>query len=214
MARSFGIREVKAWTFQDADMPQEWIDHLGELPERFLMYIDGEAGAGKTEYEMQFSAMLAKHVGKVHVNNCEQGKHKGIMQSAKRNLIEVPAGKWMYGQIKEYEALKSKIKSRNSGKIWFIDSISYFNLTEEQIRQLFEEFPRKSFVLIAYAAHFTKNKAIRHLCDIKVRCADYIAKVQASRFGGGKDWVIWDRKEAKKDLYKGTLFEAKGGSNG
>ena len=125
----------------------------------------------------------------------------------------------MYHRYREYEKLKTKIKRPNSGKVWFIDSISYFGLTEEQIQELFNDFPNKSFILVAYQAHFAKNKAIRHLCDIKVRCEDYVAIVQASRFGGGEPWVIYPekavlKKEIKsKDPFKGTLFEGQKGGN-
>lgn len=198
MAKGAGVREVMDWKFESVDLPPELIDHLGELPQVFRMYIDGEGGSGKTEYEMILSAVFAIYIGKVAVNNAEQKKHKGIMQSARRNLKGVPPGKWMYHRFTDFEKLKAKIRRPNSGKIWFIDSISYFPLSEQQVQELFEEFPNKSFVLIAYEAHFSKNRPIRHLCDIKVRCKDYVAIVQASRFGGGKDLIIYPEKAPKR----------------
>jgi hypothetical protein len=64
-------------------------------------------------------------------------------------------------------------------------------------------FPHKSFILVAYKAHFGKNAEIRHLCDIKVRVEDFVAIMNGNRMGGTKDFVIWDRP--KKSNGQATL---------
>lgn len=208
--RSDGVRDVMNWNFKYWDMPQEWRDHLGDLPEQFNMYIDGDGGHGKTEFLMQLSKMMALHFGKTHLFNFEQGKHNQIKISANRNNFEelLSTGKWMYARdVANLDQLYAKLEKRNSGRVIILDSISFLELTYAQVRDLINAFPRKNFICVAYAADFSKYKSIRHLFDIKTRVENFKAKVQSNRHGGTKDWVIWDKKEAKKDPFKGTLFE-------
>ncbi|WP_286747918.1 hypothetical protein [Roseivirga sp. UBA1976] len=212
--RSNGVRDVLNWKFKYWDMPSEWAAHFGELPDQFNIYIDGDAGHGKTEYEMQMSKMMAQYFGKVHLFNFEQGKHNQITKSAQRNKFEdlLSTGKWMYARdIVTLDQVYDKLKRPNSGKLILLDSISFLELNYGEVRDLIKDFPRKNFACIAYKADFTKYKPIRHLFDIKIRVENFKAVVQSSRHGGGKEWIIWDKSA---DWKKGTLFEEKGGSNG
>lgn len=193
-SRSWGIKDIANWKFDMQSLPHRWIEHLGDVPGRFLMYVDGDGGHGKTEYIIQLSKMLAQHMGKVNVNNVEQGKHTQIQASFQRNkLDEIKPGKWMYNSIHDFNAYKKKVKTRNSGRIQIIDSISYWPLTTAEVQELIELFPYKSFVFVAYKAHYNQNRPIAHLCDIKVRVENFIA-APVSRFGGMQKLVIWDRK--------------------
>jgi hypothetical protein len=198
-SRSYGVRDVMNWKFTEQDLPKAWLDHLGNIPERFLMYVDGDAGHGKTEYNMQLSLMLQQYMGKVHYNNVEQGKHVQIQQSATRNNFEekIRAGKWMYSIISDFDEYVEKISKRNSGRIQIIDSISYWPLSEKQVQFLIEKFRHKSFVFVAYKAHFNRNKPIAHLCDIKVRVENFRA-YPSGRFGGNEVFDIWPEKHKKK----------------
>lgn len=139
--------------------------------------------------------MFATHYGKVRDNNVEQGKHVQIRDSVRRNGIDqIKAGRFAYCSINDFEKYKAQLRRPNSGRVQIIDSISFFPLSTAQIQQLFEEFWRKSFILIAYKADYNKNAGIRHLCDIKVRVEDFVAYNNGSnRFGGTADLVIWDR---------------------
>lgn len=194
VAHSWGAKDIANWKFQENSLPTAWAKHLGDIPQRFLMYVDGEAGNGKTEYQMQISKMLSQHYGKVRFNNVEQGKHVQIKQSAARNnFSEIKAGKWVYCSIKDFDKLKEQLKRPNSGRVIIVDSISYFPLTVAQVQELINIFPNKSFIFIAYQVHYNHFKPVRHLCDIKIRVENFIATVQASRFGGTEEFVIWDR---------------------
>lgn len=208
-SRSYGVRDVMNWKFTEQALPAEWLKHLGNIPDRFLMYVDGDAGQGKTEYNMILSLMLQQHMGKVHYNNVEQGKHVQIQDSAKRNQFEekIRPGKWMYSIINDFDEYVDKISSRNSGRIQIIDSISYWPLSEKQVQFVIEKFKHKSFVFVGYKAHFTRNKPIAHLCDIKVRVENFIAWPN-SRFGGNEPLDIWPEKHAKKrNVLVPQLFE-------
>lgn len=206
MKRSYGVRDVLNWKFTEHTLPSAWLKHLGNLPDRFFMYIDGDGGHGKTEYIMQLSAMLQQHVGKVHLNNVEQGKHMQIKESASRNRFSeiIRPGKWMYSSMTDFDAYRERLKKRNSGRIQIIDSISYWPLNANQVQQLIEDFRYKSFVFVAYKAHFNQNKPIAHLCDIKVRVENFMA-TPSSRFGGNEVYDIWPEKHKRNKVPQ--LFE-------
>ena len=197
-SRSYGVNDVLNWKFEDAGIPSDWQKHLGDLPSKFSIYVDGDDGQGKTEYNMRISQMFAMNVGKVHFNNIEQGKHKQITQSAVRNEFKktVKPGKWIYSIIHEFDSYVEKLLAVNSGKIQIIDSISYWPLTADQIHYLFKhkKFRNKCWLLTAYQAHFTRNKPIAHMCDIKIRIIDHIAYVKKQRFGGGSPLDLWPTK--------------------
>ena len=199
--RSFGVNDIGKWKFDEPTLPKAWADHLGELPVPFHIYVDGDGGEGKTEFMMLFSKMCAEHIGKSFVNNVEQGKHKSIQQSWERNNFkqDVKGGKWMYNMIHDFDEYVEYLRKPGSCKVAFIDSISFWPLDAKDIQFLFEEFPRKSFVLIAYEAHAAKNKAIKHLCDVKINVKDFVAYTNGtSRFGGNKPFVISQEMLMKK----------------
>lgn len=199
-SKSYGVNDIARWNFDIQQFPEQWTKHLGDVPARFTMYVDGDGGHGKTEYIMQLSKMLAMHMGKVKLNNVEQGKHVQIQQSFARNkMTEIQPGKWLYKSIHNFEQYKKELARPNSGRIQIIDSISYFPLTTAQIQELIETFRNKSFVFVAYKAHYNQNKPIAHLCDIKVRIEKFIA-TPSGRFGGNELFVIWNRKHAGKQL--------------
>jgi hypothetical protein len=210
--KGYGVSAIMSWSFKDQDLPKEWLDHLGDVPQNFSMYVDGDGGHGKTEYLMMLAKVICIFLNKkVFLNNCEQKKHKGIQISAIRNKFEeIPGGKFIYRGLQNFEKLKEQLRRQNSGRFVIIDSISFFPLSAKQVQELFEEFPNKNFILVAYLADKVKNKPIMHLCDIKIRLEDFVAKCRASRFGAGCDFVVRDMSKEipKVDPLKGTLFEA------
>ena len=216
--RSYSVKDIYDWKFEDAQLSEKWAAHLGALPVKFSIYVDGEAGEGKTEYSIQMAKEFAQRVAKVRIVNVELGKHKQVSLSFKRNRIkeEVKPARLQYDVITNYEALKEKISKPNSGGVIIIDSISFFPLDEKQVQELLEKYKgRKSFVFIAYRAHFSRNKAIRHLCDIKINVNRFVATIEGSRFGG-TDYFIWPEKypPAKVKPLVPTLFDQKEVSNG
>lgn len=198
--RSYSINDIVAWKFAENQMPHVWVEHLGNIDDRFVMYIDGEPGNGKTEYVLQLAKMLCNHIGKTRLNNVEQGKHSQIKSSVIRNDFKntIAPGKFQYDSIRDYEAFKAKLKRPNSGRNIIIDSISYWPLNAEQIQDLKQTFKNKNLIFVAYKAHFSKNQAIIHLCDIKVRVENFIASNNpAGRFGGQNSFNVWPERYAR-----------------
>ncbi|MEP4136713.1 MAG: hypothetical protein ABJL71_18940 [Cyclobacteriaceae bacterium] len=208
MSRGSGIKEVMGWTFTRAELPEPWLSHLGNVPERqWVMYVDGNDGQGKTDYIMQLSKVLSQTIGKVSLNGVEQGKHPQITESANRHHFEeIQPGKFIYERnLRDWDKYKAKMK-RSRPRVMIIDSISMWPLTVKQVQELLEQFPNKIIVLVAYEAHYSQNKPIRHLCDVKVRVKDFSAVVR-SRFGGKRPFIIWEEgyQAAKRKGSTGQL---------
>jgi hypothetical protein len=78
-------------------------------------------------------------------------------------------------------------------------------LTAQQYIKLVTLFPRKSFIIICWeqagkpAGKFAKD--IEYMVDIVVHVHDFKAKCR-SRFGGGKEFTIWNRKAKVGDQLK------------
>lgn len=207
VAISWGAKDIANWKFEEHQLPPPWDKHFGVLPQRFTIYVDGDPGNGKTEYQIQCAKMLAAHFGKVRINNVEQGKHIQIRDSIRRNnLNELKAGKFSYCSINNFEKYKEQLKRPNSGRIQIIDSISFFPLNAKHIQELFDTFKKKSFILVAYKGDYNKNYDIRHLCDLKIRVQNFVATDNGNnRFGGTEDYIIWPERVNKKKNGQLTL---------
>lgn len=192
--RNFSINDIKEWKFSRVSMPQEWVDHLGNITENFRMLIEGKPGSGKTEYLMQLTKMLATHYGKVTLNNVEQGRSASLKDSFMRNdMDEVPVGKWMMADPSQrtFEPWFARLKRPNSGRVICLDSLDYMKLTLDQYKLLHEKFKKKSLIIVAWNEPMDINaKKIRYMADIKVEVVDFKAKIR-SRFGGNKTWDVW-----------------------
>lgn len=202
---NYGISQIDKWQFTDIDLPQDWVEHLGEIEDGFRAIIWGESGQGKTEYLFQFTKMLAMHWGKVHVNNVEQGKSKTFKEGFKRQKMnEILPGKWMLGDksLRDWDAYLDKVQLRGSGRVLVIDSITYWELNYQNIKQLHEMFPKKCLILVAYASDSNLRK-IKHLFDLKIEVKNRVAHI-ISRYGSQKSWDIMANRP--KSSGQPTLF--------
>jgi len=193
--RNFSIKDIKSWKFKELTMPQEWVDHLGNLTENFRMLIVGKSGHGKTEYAMKLSKMLSQYFGKVSYNSTEQGRSASFQQSFFRNQMdEIKGGKWMLCDPSQrvFNVWFERLKKQNSGRVVLLDSLDYMKLTLDQFKLLHETFRHKSIIIVAWNDPIDPvTKKIRYMCDIKVEVENFSAKI-ASRFGGNKPFKIWD----------------------
>ncbi len=87
VAHTYGAKDITRWKFEEHNLPEPWASHLGILPKRFTMYVDGDPGNGKTEYQIQAAKFLAAHFGKVRVNNVEQGIMNGNRLGGTTSLV-------------------------------------------------------------------------------------------------------------------------------
>jgi len=194
--RAIGITDFLARNFNSYAFEGVFKDHLGEPEQNFKMIVYGSPGNGKTEYCIQLAKYLASFA-KVYYNSFEQGISKTLQDAIKRNDLTSVKGKIMFGNRERLDEMIKRLKSKGSPRIIIIDSRDYMNLTAEEFKLLIGTFPRKSFIVVCWEGGGKPKgehaKAMEFMCDIKVRVVGFRAH-PSSRFGGNKDYVIWDKK--------------------
>lgn len=195
-SRNYSTNDIVNWKFPVVDLPQQWRDHLGEVPRNFRMLIKGKPKNGKTEYCFQQSKMFAELGLKVSYNSPEQGKSQSFQAAAIRNKLDEIKGKWMLcgKSCKQFEPWLKYLERPNSGQVILLDSIDRMKLTEQQYVQLDQRFPNKALVMVCWDNPMSAAaKAIEYYVDIIVDVKHFTAE-SFSRYGGNKPYVIWDRK--------------------
>jgi hypothetical protein len=198
MPRNYSTNDIENWKFKDAEIPEIWRAHLGNIPENFRMLIKGKPKNGKTEYCMQTSKMLSTSNYKVSYNSPEQGKSASFQEAFMRNAMnEIKGGKWMLcgKACHHFDAWFKHLERPNSGKVILLDSVDRMHLTEKQYIQLDERFPNKAIIMVCWNNPMSaESKAIEYYVDIVVEVKNFVAE-SFSRYGGNKPHVIWNRKK-------------------
>lgn len=145
--------------------------------------------------------------GKVLYVGLEEGHSNSMQVRVVRNFKEaVNTNNITFADHEmTYENLLLKLKKKKSPKFIVIDSLQYWNITYENYKKLKELFPKKSFIFISHAAGkypagSTADK-IRYDAGVKIRVENFIAFV-GSRYGGNKNYVIWEEGAKNKWGYK------------
>lgn len=184
----------------------EWKESFGEPEKNFQMIIYGDPGNGKTEFSVKFAKYLAGF-RKVLYCSYEQGISKSLQDAIIRNNMEEVAGKIMFLSGGSVLELSDYIKKTSPGII-FIDSLDYMRLTTEQYKSLIKRHPKKAFVIITWSRNEAPKsqyaKDIEYMCDIKSYVENFRITKPRSRFGGNKEFVIWDN--GKKAVRQPDLF--------
>lgn len=192
---SIDISTLLSMEFHTYGLSQPWVDAIGEVEKSFRMIIYGLSGSGKTTFAMYLCKELANH-GKVYYNSIEQGKAKSLQSVANHcQMNEVPSGRMVIGDRDNYVQMLEKLKN-NGSRFVVIDSLDYINLTTEKYKELVKLFPRKSFIIVAWASGDSPKsqyaKAIEYMADIKTLVIKGVAHSR-SRFGHTKPYYIFDK---------------------
>jgi hypothetical protein len=198
MARTFGVKQIMKKKYKLLPFDGEWEETFGQPSDPFTMLVFGHPKNGKTEFMMKYAKYLTRF-GKVWYNSVEQGDSKSIQDAFVRNQMDKVNG-FMLGDRYYFEDMMIYLAKPKRGKFIFLDSRDYLKLTTQQWEKLVAEFPNKSFILLCWEkgghpkGEYAKD--IRFQVDIVVHVKNFKAHVE-SRFGGGKTFVIWDKKAAE-----------------
>jgi septin family protein len=207
MGRTVGINELMKKTFKVYEFDQDLIDTIGHAERNFKMLVWGASGNGKTTFVAQLCKKLSQF-GKVYYNSCEQGESKSIQDLAKSlTLTDCKPGTFVFGDRDTYDEMMKKLKG-NRAKFVVIDSLQYMKLSIDRYKQMIEEYPRKAFIIIAWAQGSNPKgdaaESIRYMVDIKVYVKGGVAFAQ-SRFGVTKPHYIFPKKSGQQtDLHYET----------
>jgi hypothetical protein len=202
-ARNYSKKDILGWNFKPVKIPQEWVEHLGEIPDNARILVKGKPKNGKTEYLFKMTKMLCMDAGKkVHYNSTEQGKSKSIQAAFVRNkMADIRAGKWMLADATQnkFDPWFERLQGHNSGSVIVLDSIDYMKMTVEDFKRLHERFPKKMIIVVAWLPLKTQAKDIEFMVDMVIEVDDHYAK-SISRFGGNKLYDIWPDRANYKQL--------------
>jgi hypothetical protein len=92
--------------------------------------------------------------------------------------------------------LRARLRRQRSPEAIVIDSIQYTGLTYSEYKKLRDEFPKKLFIFISHAeGKEPKGRvagSVKYDAFVKIWVEGFKA-YPMSRFGGGKEFVIWDK---------------------
>ena len=211
--KNYGVADINRWTFPKLDLPQNWQDHLGNLPERFTMLIEGASGHGKTEYNGQLIKLFAIDLNRrVHMNCPEILKAPDWKEMWDRQgLDKIPPGNFTYAHegLQDFETWFEYIR-RSKARYIFLDSLDSINLTYDQFTRLKNTFKNRSFIMNCWNDPMNaESKKIKYWCQIKTQVKNFQA-IPRSRFGGNKPHLIYregyERMTGKKAPTQGSLF--------
>lgn len=200
--------------FDLMDFEGQWLESIGKPERNFKAVVYGASGNGKTDFCVKFSKYLSAF-GKVLYLSHEEGISSTIQEAFERNKMMDVKGDVILADKGTVEQLAEYLAKKNSPKFVFIDSLDYMRLTTDQYKYITSRFPKKSFVIVAWArgekpkSQYAKD--IEYMCDIKIRVSNYVANIK-SRYGGNKPFVIWpervigkndDEKDTKNTLQRG-----------
>ena len=202
MAKVLGLKQLlqKKYVLLEG-LSEKFKESFGSLIDAFVMIVWGMSGQGKSNFLMEFIKEMCKY-GKVLYVGLEEGHSASMQTLVIRHLdSQLHAGKIEFADHEmTYDALFIKLSKKKSPKFIVIDSLQYWNINYDQYKALKEKFKRKTFVFISHAKGKIPDGVpadkIRYDAGIKVRVDGFIAFV-TSRYGGNKNYVIWE-EGAKK----------------
>lgn len=191
--RAVSVAELMKTNHKPLDFSGPFFDLMGKPQKTGSILIWGPSGNGKTRLAIQLAKYLC-NFGRVGYNALEEGTSLSLqksfiaegMQEVKRRIV-------IYDKEPISEIIK-RLEQHKSPDFVFIDSLQYAGLNYKQYQLLIERFRNKLFVFTSHAdgKHPAGSvaKSVRYDAHVKIWVEGYKA-FAASRYGGGKEYVIW-----------------------
>ncbi len=194
---AYSWTDIARRNFRTLEFEGEWRNHIGQ-PELSGSWIAwGASGNGKTAYALQVAKYMSQFT-KVHYNTLEEGMRQSFKMALERANIK-SVGKGRFGfHAEDYDQLILRLEKKRSANFVVIDSTQYFfrSMNIKHYFELLEMFPNKLFLFMSHGQGANpKGKLadhIRYHSDVKIYVKDFVAEIQASRFGGSSPYTIWE----------------------
>lgn len=193
LASAKSVQDVITKKYKTLPFEGEFLAAIGtpELTGSWLIW--GNSGNGKTRFTLQIAKYLTRF-GRVAYNSLEEG----MSLSFKKALVEVGMEeckrRFVLLDKEDIESLKVRLSHQKSPDIIIIDSLQYSELSYKTYKDLIESYRKKLFIFISHADGKNPEgrvaKKVRFDAMVKIWVEGFAAKAQ-SRYGGGKEYVIW-----------------------
>ena len=189
------------------NMSEKWNDSFGKVDENFVAIIWGSSANGKSSFTMDLVNDLTKF-GSVLYVSLEEGHSLSLKSNVTRHLASDNRNVKFADHQMTYDALAEYLSKKRTPKVVIIDSLQYFGIGYIQYKHLKEKFRNKSFIFVSHAnGKLPDGKTaskIMYDAGIKIRVEGFIAFV-ASRYGGNKNYVIWE--EGAKKYWGNKMYK-------
>ena len=194
--RAYSPKEVLSKTYKLLPWGDRWSGPFGFPTANETWFISGASASGKSSFVMQLAKELTNY-GMVLYCSYEEGvsqSFKNRMEMFKMNEVQ---GRFRVATDDTYEELMNRLSKPKSAHFVIIDSFQVAEWKYDQVKQLIQRFPAKSFIFISqeYKGQPMGKAAmrLRYLAGIKVRVVGYKAYCQG-RFTGdpGSYYTVWE----------------------
>lgn len=203
MGKKIGLKQLAQKTYRDVNgLPEEFTRSFGDIEDAFDCIIYGNSGNGKTNFTI---GKVIKPLMQALQQKCiyisyEEGHTKTLQKTMERHNMLSDVGNMLEVlDNASFDELVTRMNKRKSAKIWVIDSLQASHFTKEQCRQLKQQFvmsrKKKILIYISWAEgklpQGATAKAVEFYAHVKIRVEGLMAFFK-SRFGGNKNFVIWE----------------------
>lgn len=194
------VKKLVNKKFKTMGLSEEWQEYFGDVADSFEMILWGPSFAGKSSFINAFVAELARLNPVLYVA-LEEGISSTTKNKAIANKLNEIRGLRYANHETTFETLMVFLSKKRSPKVIILDSLQYMAMSYIDYKKMKEAFPRKTFIFISHAKGKNPDgktaEKIRYDAGIKVRVESFIAFIE-SRYGGHKNYVIWEQEAKRK----------------
>lgn len=191
--RAVSVKQLLSKKFKTLAFTGEYEAAIGTPEASGVWILWGHSGNGKTRFSLQLGRYLA-NFGRVVYNTLEEGARRSFQKAIEECNMQEVGSRFKILDREPVEALKQRLRKRQSPDFIIIDSFQYSQLTRPEYISLKQEFSNKLFVFVSHAEGNNPSgrtaRFVRYDADVKIRIEGYRA-FPVSRYGGGKPYTIW-----------------------
>lgn len=192
---AINAKKLVSKKFKVMDFEGSWKESFGSPAPSGTWIIWGNSANGKTHFCLQLAKYLTQFE-KVLYNSLEEGYCLSFQVANEHMKMDECGNRYQILDQESMEDLYVRLRRRSSPRIVIIDSFQYADLSKKEYIKLKQSFPNKLFIFISHAdgklPEGRPAKFVRFDAMVKIRIEGFKA-FPASRFGGGKPFVIWEK---------------------
>lgn len=193
--RAISVRQLYRTQIRSLEFTGEWLDAIGQPEPSGTWIIWGNPGNGKTRFALQLAKYLATFGRRIAYDSLEEGVSLSMRNAIEDCNMQEVARRFLLLDKEPVDELTERLKRKKSPDVVIIDSIQYTGLSYADYKLFKDRFRSKLFIFVSHADGNQPGgrvaRSIRFDANVKIWVEGFQA-FAASRYGGGKPYVIWD----------------------